>query len=136
MTTHTQVTRTTVHSRDLDPDIETTKTEAERNIEEEPASGSVLAARVVGYILGIVEILLGLRLLLALLGANRANDFASLLFTVTQPLVQPFFSLFSYTPSYGNSHLELYTLIAGLVYALIAWGLIALIRLPYRDEDM
>jgi hypothetical protein len=115
-------------------DVDATDTRTERTVEEAPATGSVLAIRVVSYILGVIEVILALRFILALLGANRANDFANFVFSVSQPLVQPFFSLFGYRPHYGASKLEMYTWVAMIVYAIIAWGIISLIRLP-RGED-
>lgn len=129
--THTNVTRTT-HLRD-DPDT-TSTVRTERTVEDDAPAGSTLAIRVVRYILGVLEVILALRFVLALLGANRANDFAQFVFNLSLPFVQPFFGLFSYTPRYGASHVEMYTLVAMAVYALLAWGIIALIRLP-RDVD-
>lgn len=134
--THTNVTHTTSRHQDADPDVHYTSTRSERSVEEAPASGSVLAARIVSYILGVIEVILALRFLLALLGANRSNDFAQFVFNISQPFVQPFFGLFGYTPQYGASHVEVFTLVAMAVYALIAWGIIALIRLPRRGEDV
>ncbi len=131
--THTQVTRTTTQ-RPADVEVDATTTRTQRTEEDAPATGSVLAVRVVVYILGVIEVILALRFILALLGANRANDFASLVFNVSHPLVQPFFSLFGYTPRYGSSRFEMYTWVAMLVYAIVAWGIISLIRLP-RGED-
>ncbi len=132
MATHT---RTTVTKDSADPDTTVTTTRADRSVEEEPVSGSVLAARVVSYLLGVIEVVLAFRFVLALLGANRSNDFAQLVFNLSYPFVQPFFGLFGYTPSYGNSHVELYTLVAMAVYAIIAWGIISLIRLPRGGDD-
>src|SRR5688572_3688630 len=125
--THTQVTRTTTR-RPTDLDIDATTTRTERTVDEAPPTGSVLSVRIVSYILGVIEVILAIRFLLALFGANRANDFANFVFSVSQPLVQPFFSLFGYTPRYGSSQLEMYTWVAMLIYAVIAWGIISLIR--------
>lgn len=51
---------------------------------------------VVWYIAGLLEALLALRFILALLGANPANMFASLVYGISYPFVAPFFSLFNY----------------------------------------
>lgn len=128
---HTNITRTTTHTRSVEPDVSTTDVE---RVEAEPVSGPVMAARVVSYLLGVLETILVIRFILALLGANRTNDFAQFIFNLSHPFVSPFFGLFGYTPTYGASHVELYTLVAMAVYGLVAWGIIALIRLP-RDED-
>jgi hypothetical protein len=131
----TNVTRTTTHAHDGNPEVSAT-TQTERKVEEAPVSGSVLAARVVSYILGVIEVILAFRFVLSLLGANRSNEFAQLVFNISNPLVQPFFGLFGYTPTYGASHMEMYTLVAMAVYAIIAWGIIALIRLPRGNNEV
>ena len=89
----------------------------------------VVAARVVWYVAGVLLALLALRFILALLGANTANPFASFIYTVSHPFVAPFFSLFSYNLRYGVSHFESYTLVAMAVYALVAYGIASLVTI-------
>ena len=89
-----------------------------------------VVARIVWYIAGILLVLLGLRFILTLLGANTANGFANFIYNTSHPFVTPFFSLFSYhNYIYGTSHFEVYTLVAMLVYSLIAWGIVKLVTL-------
>lgn len=88
-----------------------------------------MAARVVWYIAGILIGILAIRFLLALLGANPANAFASFIYSISYPFVAPFFSLFSYNYRYGVSQFESYTLVAMAVYALIAYAIARLITL-------
>lgn len=107
-------------------------TNYERNGAEVP--GSVLAARIVYYIGGALLALLGLRLLLALLGANRANPFADFVFSVSYPFVAPFFGLFGAEPAYGQSVLELSTIVAMIVYAILTAGIAKLFTLGRRDR--
>jgi hypothetical protein len=90
------------------------------------------AARVVWYIAGILIGILGIRFLLALLGANPANAFASFIYSISYPFVAPFFSLFNYSFRYSMSHFESYTLVAMAVYALIAYAIARLITLNRR----
>ena len=136
--THTHVTQTTTkrHDTGYDPGTRYTSTREEHSTEDEPASGSVLAVRIIAYITGVIEVVLAFRFVLALLGANRSNDFAQFVFNISYPFVQPFFGLFGYDPRYGASHVEMYTLMAMAVYGIIAWGIISLIRLPRRGEDV
>jgi hypothetical protein len=85
---------------------------------------SNVAERVVWFIAGIILTLLGLRFLFALLGANPDSGIASFIYGVTDPLVAPFFNLFSYdVVTAGASRVEGFTLVAMLIYALIAWGI-------------
>ena len=94
-----------------------------------PSSVPTLVSRVIWYVGGLVSILLAFRFVLALLGANITNAFAQLIYNVTTPLVSPFFSLFGYTPTYGASTVEVFTLVAIAVYALVAWGLVKLVTI-------
>ncbi len=126
----THVTRTDNTTPTTAELTQVTRTEADT------PSGLVLAERVVYYLLGIIEVLLAFRFVLALLGANRGNDFAQFVFSLSQPLVQPFFGLFNYQPTYGASHIEIFTLVAMGVYAVIAWGITALFDLPRRGNDV
>jgi len=45
------------------------------------------------------------------------------IYTVSRPFVAPFFSLFGYNLRYGVSRFESYTLVAMLVYLILAWGI-------------
>ncbi len=83
------------------------------------------------FLLGLVEVLLGLRFLFRLLGASEASGFVRFLYDLTYPLAHPFAGIFT-DPAIGNSGVfELSTLIAMLIYALLAWGVVALIRLIF-----
>lgn len=91
-----------------------------------------VAARVVWYIAGVILVLLAARFVFALLGANPANGLASFVYGVTQPLVSPFFNLFSYNYSDGIRRFEIFTLVAMAVYALVAYGIARLLTLNRR----
>lgn len=93
------------------------------------ADSRVTAARVVWYVAGILLGILAIRFLLALLGANPANAFASFIYSISYPFVAPFFSLFSYNLRYGVSRFETYTLVAMAVYALIAYAIARFVTL-------
>lgn len=88
-----------------------------------------VAARVVWFVAGVLLVLLGFRFVFSLLGANTTNSFANLIYSASHPFVSPFFSLFSYQQTFGVSHLEIYTLVAMVFYALIAWGAVKLVTL-------
>lgn len=88
-----------------------------------------VAERVVWLIAGILLVLLGLRFVFALLGANPNNAIADFVYTVTHPFVAPFFGLFNYSFTAGVARFEAYTLVAMVIYALIAWGIARLVTL-------
>ena len=91
-----------------------------------------VAARVIWFIAGILIALLIIRFVFALLGANPNNGFANFIYSVTHPFVAPFFSLFNYNFTAGVSRFESYTLVAIVVYLLIAYGLGRLVTLNRR----
>jgi len=84
--------------------------------------------RVMWSILALLEILLAFRFVLRLIAANPNSGFAVLMYGVTGMFVWPFYGLIG-TPTSGGSALELTTLIAMAVYALIFWGFAYIIRL-------
>lgn len=95
----------------------------------ERAHRTNVAERTVWFVAGVLLVLLGLRFIFALLGANPNNGFANFVYSVTHPFVSPFFSLFSYNYSNGIARFETYTLVAMLIYALVAWGIARLVTL-------
>ena len=98
-------------------------------IEEQSVSGATLAYRIVWFIAGAILVLLTFRLVLTALGANPANDFVNFIYTTSYPFVAPFFGMFGYTNEYGVSRLEGYTVIAMMVYLVLAWGIGRLIMI-------
>lgn len=95
-----------------------------------------VAQRVVWYIAGVILVLLAFRFLLSLLGANPGNGFADFIYGTSEPLVSPFFSLFNYDFDNGTSRLEVFTLVAMAVYAVVAWGISKLVSInQYSKTD-
>jgi hypothetical protein len=99
-------------------------------VESEP-----LGERIVWFVTGILLVLLSFRFVLALLGANPANAFANFIYTVSHPFVAPFFSLFGYRLQYGVTRVEVYTLVAMAVYAVVAYFIGRLFHLTPRTRD-
>lgn len=84
--------------------------------------GENILSRIIWIVAGVILFLLAFRFLLSLLGANRNNAFADFIYDVSYPFAAPFFGLFQYDNiNYGVSRFEIYTLVAMLVYAAIAW---------------
>lgn len=78
--------------------------------------------QLIWLLVGLLEGVLALRFIFKLIGVNAANSFASLLYRVTDLFVAPFASLTG-APAAGGMVLEVSTLIAMIVYALIGWVL-------------
>jgi len=83
--------------------------------------GSIVAQRVVYYIVGVIVALLILRVIFLLLGANQGNAFVDALYGISGFFAAPFYGIFSYQPAYGKSVLEVSSLVAIVIYVLIGW---------------
>ena len=83
---------------------------------------SFKATQLIWLLLGILEAALGLRFIFKLVGVNAANPFASFLYAVTNLFVAPFASLTG-APAAGRMVFEFSTLIAMIIYVLLAWAL-------------
>ena len=74
----------------------------------------------VWLVVGLIEALIAIRFVLKVLGANPDAGFASFIYNVTYPLILPFVGMFG-TPQAGGSVLELHSITALIVYALVGW---------------
>lgn len=91
-------------------------------------------AQVVWFIVGVIVGLLVIRIVLALLGANLDNAFASFIYQVSNPLVAPFRGLLQVGQfQAGVSRLELETIVAVVVYVIIGWLIASAIRLAQKN---
>jgi hypothetical protein len=86
------------------------------------------AAAIVGFVVGVVDILVAARFLGKFLGASTQSAFVSFINTVSGPLVAPFQGIFGNAGSKANSF-ETADLVAIAAYAVIGWGLVMLIRI-------
>ena len=82
--------------------------------------------QIVWYILGLIEILLLFRFVLKFLGANPSAGFTSFIYGITYVFAAPFLSVFRMSKVAG-SIFEWTTLLAMLVYWVIAYGIIKLL---------
>ncbi|MDB5167794.1 MAG: Membrane protein involved in colicin uptake [Candidatus Saccharibacteria bacterium] len=96
----------------------------------------VVARRVIYYIAGFIIALLALRLVLLLLAANQGAPFVDFVYTLSSVFAWPFYGIFSYQPSYGQSTFEISTIVAIIVYALLAIGLSKLFTLTSNRSDV
>jgi uncharacterized protein YggT (Ycf19 family) len=128
----TEVTKTTTTSET--PNQTTRRTTS--SVSGGAPSGIVVGQRLVYWLFGILESILLIRLVLSLLGANRGNAFADLIYSTTAPFVAPFQTLFNYQTQFGVSRFELETIVAMLVYGLVAYGILALLQIPRRGSTV
>jgi YggT family protein len=72
------------------------------------------------WVFGLIEGLIAIRFVLKALGANPSAGFAEFIYGITAPLVAPFAGLFG-NPAAQGSVLEVHSIVALIVYALLAW---------------
>lgn len=94
--------------------------------------------QVIWYILGFIEILLIFRVLLLMFGSNAGSGFVRLIYGFTDPLAVPFRGIFQLSVTGDGAIFEWSTLVAMLVYALIAYAVIQLMQLakPTTPEEV
>ena len=88
--------------------------------------GATLAARIVTFVFGILQVALILRIILLLLVANPGNDVVALILSITDPFVEPFIGMFQLdrvTADQGS------VLDVAAIVALIGWTLVEMLIL-------
>jgi len=89
--------------------------------------------RVVWFLVAVLEVLLAMRFVLLLAGANEGAGFAQLIYGVTRPFVAPFAGLFgsnlTYPGAAGTGVFAPETLVAMVVYALIGFAIVKIAQL-------
>lgn len=95
------------------------------------------AYQIIWYILAIIETLLIFRFVLKALGANPFSGFTNLIYALSDPLALPFSGILR-TIVVGTSVFEWSTIIAIIVYALIAWGIVYLLQIikPVTPDEV
>lgn len=94
----------------------------------------VIIGRVIWFIAGFIIVLLALRIVMMLLGANTGAPFVDFLYAISGVFAWPFYGIFP-QPAYGSSQFDSASLVAIVVYALLAWGVVKLLTLTSSDVD-
>lgn len=90
----------------------------------------MISAILVGFIdflFGLIEGLLGLRVILKLFGANASAPFVNWVYEISKPLLAPFKGAFPAPALQGGFTIEFTALFAMLVYGLIGYLLLELV---------
>ena len=126
----TKETITTSNNNDNTSEIKST------NREE---SGYQTTIYLVYFVFGVLDVLLAFRFILQLLGANPLSSFVDFIYNLSAIFVTPFFGIFNESLARGavtTSVFEPATIIAFIVYAFVAWGIVALIGvISGRQEE-
>ena len=95
-----------------------------RTLEIRP-SGGELAHRIVVLIFGLIQVLIGLRILLLLINAREANDLVSLILNLSQVFVAPFEGILRTDALNASGS----TLDLAAIVAFVGWTVLELIVL-------
>lgn len=107
--------------------------EYRRNVvETEEASPAARIGQVIYVILGIIIALIVIRVILKALAANPGAGFTSFVYGITNPLVAPFQGIFATPTASTGSVFEFSSVVAIVVYALVAWAIVSLIGIAGR----
>ena len=102
------------------------------------ATGSQTVEYLIYFFFGALEILLAFRLVLKLAGASIASSFVGLIYGLTGVFILPFEGIFRRGFTQGietTSVLEPSTLVAIIVYAVLGWGIVKLIRIFSGEQQ-
>jgi YGGT family len=94
---------------------------------------ATIVARVIDVVAGVVELLLALRLVLELLGANAGAAFVAWIYQASDNLVAPFAGAFPSISLGNGSVLDLSAVLAMIAYAILAWLLIRLFSFVFNS---
>lgn len=96
------------------------------------ASDSQTIEYLIYFFFGAVEILLAFRFVLKLMGASLSSSFVGFMYGVTGIFILPFEGIFRRGFAQGletTSVIEPSTVVAVIVYAILAWGIVKLVRI-------
>ncbi len=96
------------------------------------ASGSKTIEYIIYFIFGLLDVLLVFRLILKLTGASTTSSFVNLIYDITRIFILPFEGIFNKGSAdilETTSVFEPATLVAIIVYGILAWGIVKLIRI-------
>ncbi|HSM55520.1 MAG TPA: YggT family protein [Candidatus Sulfomarinibacteraceae bacterium] len=102
----------------------------QREEDREQRLFSFKTSQLIWLAFGLVEALIAMRIVLKLIGANSANLFAAFIYDASYIFLFPFEGLVG-TPTAGGAVLELSSIIAMIVYALLAWGVERIVRVVF-----
>lgn len=129
-----QVEETTVHGNIPQQSTKRVVTTTNDTADETVlVAGQSTAERIIWFVAGTLLTILTFRFILSLLGANRNNGFADFIYSLSYPFVVPFFGLFNYKAQYGIARFEIETLVAMFFYAILAAGIVQLIKIVHKE---
>jgi hypothetical protein len=102
------------------------------------ATSSQTVESLVFFLFGALEIILAFRLVFKLAGASISSAFVGLIYGLSGVFILPFEGIFRRGYAQGvetTSVLEPSTLVAIIVYAVLAWGVVKLLRILSGEQQ-
>ena len=102
------------------------------------ATNSQTVEYLVYYFFGILEVLLAFRMILKIAGANMYSAFVGLIYGITGIFILPFQGIFHQGFAQGavaTAVFEPSTLVALIVYGVLAWGIVKLLRIMSGQQQ-
>jgi hypothetical protein len=84
-------------------------------------------SRIAWFLFGAIDVLIAIRFVLELIGANAQAGFVQFIYGFSGFFMAPFTAILG-SAKVGGSVFEWSALVAIAIYALVAWGIVALIR--------
>ncbi len=106
------------------------KTHTVENLDAQRRATVSRIAQIIWLLFGVLEALIGLRVVLKLMAANPANPFANLIYSFTDVFLKPFVGL-TVTPEAQGVVFEIPAIIAIFAYALVGWVVVRLVWLLF-----
>lgn len=134
-TTETVITR----EQNTLPNAQRSAQTSARSTTSVQTSATTLLTQFILFSLGALEVLLGFRFILKLLGASQSSGFVTFIYSLSKLFIMPFEGIFRRGVTQGietAAVIEPATIVAAIVYAIVAWGIIALIRMLSRDSQV
>lgn len=125
----------TTEVRETNAQVGDTNVQRQTVKKSSPTSGVVVAQRIIWFFAGFIVVMLGLRVLLLALAANQGNFFVDFVYALGGFFSAPFAGIFG-SPRYGEFFFDTASVVAIVVYALLAWGLTKLITLTRPQEEI
>ncbi len=111
-----------------------TTIEKQTVVNEATVSTRTIIERIIWFVVGFIAVVIAIRIVLMLLGANQGNGFVDLIYGIGGFFAAPFFGIFGYDPAYGASKFEIGSLVAILVYVLVGWGITKALNISSPKE--
>lgn len=124
----TEVRETTTQQGD-------TTVQRQATVQRELTPGIVVAQRIIWFFAGAISVVIALRFVLLLLGANRDAGFTDFVYSLSAPFIAPFIGIFG-EPTYGTSVFEISSLLAIAIYLLVAWGIVKLFTITRPKDEV